>query len=150
MKKEYVVQLSEGQRRELRRLVSVGRASARRLTHARILLATDAGGPAHPDPAIVEELGVGLSTVARVRKRFYEEGLAAALARRKHAKSRAPRLDGEGEAHLIALACSEPPAGQARWTLRLLAGRMVELEYVEGISHECVRQTLKRGPSSHG
>jgi transposase len=150
MKKEYLVHLNEAERRELRRLVSVGRASARKLTHARILLAADGGGPAHSDPAIVEELGVGLSTVARVRKRFCEEGVEGALARRKHARGRAPRLDGEAEAHLIALACSEPPPGQVRWTLRLLADRMVELEYVEEVSHECVRQTLKRGRSSLG
>lgn len=150
MKKEYVVHLNEGERRQLRRLLSVGRASARRLTHARILLAAEADGPAHSDPVIVEELGVGLSTVARVRKRFCEEGLEAALARRKHARGRAPKLDGEAEAHLIALACSDPPPGQVRWTLRLLAARMVELEYVEEVSHECVRQTLKRGRSNRG
>lgn len=145
MKKEYVVQLSESERRDLRRLVSVGRASARKLTHARILLAADARVPARADAAIAEGLGVGLATVARTRKRFCCEGLEAALTRRPHAKHRPRRLDGEAEAHLLALACAEPPAGQGRWSLRLLAGRMVELEYVEGVSHECVRQTLKRG-----
>jgi len=150
MRKEYVVQLCESERRELRRLVSVGRAPARKLTHARILLAADVRGPARSDAAIAEGLGVGLATVARVRKRFCKARLEAALNRRKHAKHRAPRLDGEAEAHLIALACSKPPEGHGRWSLRLLAGRMVALEYVESVSHECVRQTLKRGRSSRG
>lgn len=150
MVKEYIVELSESARRDLRRLVSVGRAPARKLTHARILLAADANGPAQSDSAIVDGLGVGLATVVRVRKRFCGEGLEAALTRRPHANHRAPRLDGEAEAHLIALTCSDPPAGQGRWTLRLLAARMVELEYVESVSHECVRQTLKRGHSSRG
>lgn len=152
MKKEYVVQLARQQRQQLCRLVSAGTARARKLTHARILLAADASaaGPRQLDAAIAEALHVGVSTVERVRKRFCEEGLEAALNRRKHANHRAPRLDGEAEAHLIALACSEPPAGRGRWSLRLLADRMVTLEYVENVSHECVRQMLKRGRSSPG
>jgi transposase len=150
MKKAYLVHLSEAQRCELRRLISVGEAPARKLVHARILLATDAGGPAHLDPVIAEQVGVGVASVARVRKRFCQEGLEAALVRRKHKKVRARRLDGVAEAHLIALACSDPPKGQQRWTLRLLANRMVELEYATEVSHECVRQTLKKGRSSRG
>jgi len=152
VKKQYVVQLSQHQRQQLRRLVSAGTERARKLTHARILLAADASaaGPQQLDAAIAEALGVGVSTVERVRKRFCEEGLEAALSRRRHAQHRAPRLDGEAEAHLIALACSSPPEGHGGWSLRLLAGRMVTLEYVESVSHECVRQTLKRGRSSRG
>jgi len=150
MKKEYIVHLSEAQRWELRRMISIGKASARKLTHARILLAADSGGPARIDSAVAEQVGVGIASVARVRKRFCQEGLEAALVRRKHSKVRARRLDGEAEAHLIALACSDSPKGQQRWTLRLLATRMVELEYADKVSHECVRQTLKRGRSSPG
>lgn len=152
MKKRYVVRLSKQQRQRLSRLVSCGEERARKLTHARILLAADASvaGPRQLDAAIAEALQVGVSTVERVRKRFCQEDLEAALNRRRHAKHRAPRLDGEAEAHLIALACSSPPEGQGRWSLRLLAGRMVTLEYVDAVSHECVRQTLKRGRSSRG
>ena len=152
MKKQYVVQLSKPQRQQLRRLVSAGTERARKLTHARILLAADASedGPRQLDAAIAEALHVGVSTVQRVRKRCCEEGLEAALNRRQHANHRAPRLDGAAEAHLIALACSEPPAGRGRWSLRLLADRMVTLEYVDNVSHECVRRTLKRGRSNRG
>jgi transposase len=152
MKKQYVVRLSQKQRQQLCQLVSAGTQRARKLTHARILLAADtsAAGPSLADAAIAEALHVGASTVGRVRQRFCEQRLEAALTRRRHANHRAPRLDGEAEAHLIALACSTPPEGHGRWSLRLLADRMVTLEYVQSVSHECVRQTLKRGRSSPG
>jgi transposase len=152
VKKQYVVRLSKQRRDQLYQLVSAGTAQALKLTRARILLAADdsKAGPALPDAAIAEALQVGRATVERVRTRFCREGLEAALNRRKQAHHRAPRLDGEAEAHLIALACSEPPAGRGRWSLRLLADRMVTLEYVDRVSHECVRQTLKRGRSSRG
>lgn len=152
VRKQYVVHLSKQQRHQLCQLVSAGTGQALKLTRARILLAADASkaGPALPDAAIAEALQVGRATVERVRTRFCQEGLEAALNRRKQANHRAPRLDGEAEAHLIALACSDPPAGRGRWSLRLLADRMVTLEYVDRVSHECVRQTLKRGRSSRG
>ena len=153
MRKQYMVGLGESERRDLQRLVSVGQAAARKLTHARILLAADASkaGPQWPDAAIAEALSVGTATCARVRKRFCQEGLEAALHARKPRRHWPRRLDGEAEAQLIALACSAPPAGQKQWTLRLLADKMVELEYVDTVAHECVRQTLKKGgPSSPG
>lgn len=152
VKKQYVVRLSKRQRHQLYQLVSAGSGQALKLTRGRILLAADASnaGPALADATIAEALQVGRATVERVRTRFCREGLDAALNRRTQAHHRAPRLDGEAEAHLIALACSDPPAGRGRWSLRLLADRMVRLEYVDGVSHECVRQTLKRGRSNRG
>jgi hypothetical protein len=145
MRKRYVVTLGEEERALLEELVTKGTAAARKLTHARILLKADQGpgGPAWTDGAISGALDVSHATIERVRQRFVEAGLEAALARR--VRPRRPRkLFGEQEAHLIALACSAPPAGHERWSLRLLAGRMVELEYVEAVSHEAVRQILKR------
>ena len=117
-------------------------------TRARILLKADVseGGPAWPDEKIAEALDVTIQTVERVRKQLVEEGLEAVLRRRKYTQ-KAPlrkKLDGDAEAHLLALACSDAPEGQTRWSLRLLAGRMVELGYVESISHEAVRRVLKK------
>jgi len=102
------------------------------------------------DVAIAQGLDAGTATIERVRKQFVEEGLEAALARRPPQREYARKLDGEGEAHLIALACSQAPEGRRRWTLRLLAGRMVALEYVDQVSHETVRQVLKKTNSSRG
>jgi transposase len=102
------------------------------------------------DESIAEALEVGEITVWRVRKRYVEEGLEAALNPRRQENQHPRRLDGDQEAHLIALACSEPPAGRARWTLRLLARRMIELEYTEQVSYETVRVTLKKTISSRG
>lgn len=152
MKKKYVVTLTAEERRSLRALVSSGKGAARKLTHARILLKADsvAGAPNWNDAGISEGLEVGHATVERVRKRFVEEGLEAALVRRKSPPARRRKLDGEAEAHLIALACSEPPAGRTRWTMKLLAGRMVALEYVDTLSDETVRRTLKKTNSSPG
>jgi hypothetical protein len=144
--KKYRVTLTAEERATLTALVEKGKAAARTLTHARILLKADQseGGPAWKDEAIVEALDVSLSTVSRVRQLFVEAGVAAALRRRPASKPRGRKLDGVQEAHLIALACSEAPEGHARWTLRLLADRMVQLAYVDTLSHETVRQTLKK------
>ena len=146
MRKKYIVTLTEEERGMLRELISRGKAAARKLVHARILLKADSrdGGPGWGDAAIAEGLDVGRATVERVRKRFVEEGLDAALQRRKPRRQYKRRLDGDGEAHLIALACSQAPEGRARWTLRLLADRMVALEYVDALSKDTVRRVLKK------
>ncbi len=156
--KRYPVLLDSEQRASLITLTTSGTASARKLTHARILLKADAGefGPAFLDKAIKAALDVSLSTIQRVRKTFVLEGLEAALLPRRPSQGARPRkFDGEKEAHLIALACSDPPEGYACWTLRLLAEKMVELEHFSSISHESIRQVLKKtncvpGASSSG
>jgi transposase len=146
MKKKYIVTLTEVERRMLQTMLSRGKAAARKLMHARILLKADAGpdGSDWNDGAIAQALEVGRATVERVRKEFVEEGLEAALERRKPRRQYELRLDGDDEAHLVALACQKPPEGRSRWTLRLLADRMVELEYVEQVSYQTVRRTLKK------
>lgn len=149
--KKYVVTLTAEEHRRLRDLIAAGRASALKLARARILLKADAapGGPAWPDDRIAEALEVGLSTVARVRQRCVEQGLEAALERKPQDRPSRPRaLDGRAEARLIALACSAPPEGRPAWTLRLLAGRLVELEVVDAVSYETVRRVLKKTRSS--
>ena len=152
MKKKYIVTLMEEERRMLQEMLSRGKAAARKLMHARILLKADAaaGGPAWADQRIAEALEVGRATVERVRKEFVEEGFEAALERRKPRRVYRRKLDGDGEAHLVALACQEPPEGHRRWTLQLLADRMVQLEYVDRISYQTVRRTLKKTRSSLG
>jgi len=152
MKKKYVVTLTEEERPMLHEMLSRGKAAARKLMHARILLKADAavGGPGWNDETIAEALEVGRATVERVRKAFVEDGLEAALERRKPRREYRRRLDGDGEAHLVALACQEPPEGRSHWTLRLLADRMVQLEYVDQISYQTVRRTLKKTNSSLG
>jgi transposase len=149
--KRYRVTLRAEEREELGRLLARGKADVRKLKHAQILLKADQAeaGPGWADERIAETLEVGLTTVQRLRRRFVEEGLAAALSPYRGGKRLyVTKLDGEQEAHLIALACSTPPEGQDRWTLRLLAGRMVELQHVDTLSHETVRQTLKKTRSS--
>ena len=151
--KKYTATLSEEERLSLHELIATGKAAAQKLTHARILLKADAapGGPAWSDEQIAEAFDVGLSTVARVRQRLVEQGLDAALGRKPQDRpSRERKLDGAAEAQLIALACAEPPAGRANWTLRLLADKLVELEVIETVSHETVRQVLKKTNSSRG
>ena len=152
MRTKYSVLLTEAERAWLHTLVSQGHASARRLTHARILLKANQGeaGPGWTDAAIAGALEVGLSTVARVRQRFAEAGLDAALDRKTPDREYRRKLDGEQEAHLVALACSTPPTGRKRWTLRLLAERLVALEVVDAVSHETVRQVFKQTSSSRG
>ncbi len=144
--KKYRVTLTGEEREELERLTSRGKVAARRLAHARILLRTDEspGGPAQAGGPVAEVLGVDVKMCERVRQRFVEEGFEAALAPRPPRRAYRRKLDGAGEARLIALACSAPPAGRADWTLRLLAGRMVELAHADALSHETVRQTLKK------
>ena len=148
----YRVFLDDEQRAHLRTLVGAGTAPARLLTRARVLLKADhgEGGPGWSDAAIAGALDVHPSTVQRVRRRFAEEGLAATLARKRPDRVYERALDGRQEAHLVALACSEAPAGHARWSLRLLAGELVRLEVVEAVSHETVRRTLKQTTSSRG
>jgi hypothetical protein len=107
------------------------------------------GSPAWTNAAIAEALEVDDLTITRIRKRFVERGLEGALHRKEQERRKSPALDGTQEAHLIALACSPPPEGRSRWGLRLLASRMVELGHVETVSHETVRQVLKRGRSNH-
>jgi transposase len=146
MQKKYIVRLTEPERTALEQLLSSGTAAARKLTHARILLKANqtADHPGWGDTAIAEALEVSRATVERVRQRFVEEGLEVALCPRPSTAPHVTKLDGRGEARLIAEVCGPPPAGRDRWTLRLLAGRLVELSIVESISYETVRQTLKR------
>ena len=152
MKKRYLVTLTIQEREQLQALVSKGKAAARRLTRARILLLADEadGGPRKSDPEVAEALGCGRATVERVRKQFVEEGLEATLTPKPTTRTYENRLDGKAEAHLVAIACGAPPEGRSRWTLRLLADRIVGLGYVESVSHETVRQTLKKTNSSRG
>jgi transposase len=150
MKKRSPVVLTEAQRELLKSLIAAGTAPARKLTHARVLLKADQSpqGPGWVDEKVAEAVETSQPTVARVRKRYFEEGLEAALDRRPPNREYHRKLDGEQEARLVALACSEPPQGQARWSLRLLADKLVELEIVEEVSYQTVRRTLKKPPSS--
>jgi len=149
MYKKYVVRLTEKERGRLQTLVRRGRAHARSLLYARILLKADADGPERwTDERIAEALEVSTATVARERRRFLEDGLEVALMPKKPGRPRRRVLDGRAEAHLIALSCSDPPEGRERWSMRLLAQKMVELEHVEALSHESVRRTLKKTRSS--
>jgi transposase len=152
MEKRYRVTLTKEERQYLQKLVSTGKAAAKKLVRARILLLADQaeGGPGKSDPEIFEALGCGRATVERVRKQFVEEGLELTLQPTRSRRVYQRRLDGKAEAHLIALTCGAPPEGRARWTLRLLADRMVALEHVESVSYETVRQTLKKTNLSRG
>lgn len=150
MAKLHHVRLSEAERTALRELTTKGVGGAQRHRRARVLLLADAG---RSDQAIADALQVGRATVERTRRRFAEEGLEVALARRAQVRpSRLPKLDGTAEAHLVALTCGAPPEGRARWSLRLLADRLVELVAVDGgvLSYETVRRTLKKTRSSPG
>jgi len=150
--KLYRVRLTAEERVQLGELLSKGKAAARTLTHARILLKADEGldGPRLTDEDIAEALDVNRSTVERVRIRCVEEGFDAALRPRPSRQLHPRKLDGVQEAHLVTLACSPAPKGRGRWSLRLLADKLVELEIVDDISHETVRQTLKKTNSSLG
>ncbi|GMQ81536.1 MAG: hypothetical protein BMS9Abin05_0968 [Rhodothermia bacterium] len=145
--KKFVVELSQHERASLKNLIRSGKGPARMFTRARILLKADAaeGGPAWADEKIAEALDVTVQTVERVRKQLVLEGFDAALKRRDYTQKASRRkVDGDVEAHLVALTCSEAPEGYSRWSLRLLADQMVELGHIESISHEAVRQTLKK------
>jgi transposase len=145
--KKYIVRLSSKERETLTKLTTSGRHPARMFTRARILLKADQGddGPAWSDEKISEALDVTVQTIERIRKQLVEEGFDAVLPRRKYTqKVSRKKIDGDVEARLIAITCSNPPEGRAKWTLRLLADTIVELGYVNSISHEAVRQTLKK------
>lgn len=146
MAKKYRVTLTPDERVELTALVSRGKADARKLAHARVLLQADeaAGGPARADADIAAGLELSTRTVERVRQRFVEDGTQAALMPRPTKRVYSRALDGAQEARLIALACSKPPEGKKRWTLRLLAEQVVELRYAAAVSHETVRRVLKK------
>lgn len=152
MRKQYVVRLLEEERASLLTLIGRGAAPARAQTHARILLKANRGeaGPEWTDGAISTALEVDPTTVARVRKLYATEGLEVALHRKAPDRVYRHKLDGEQEARLVAVTCSEPPTGHKRWTLRLLADTLVELEVVATVSYETVRQTLKQTGSSRG
>lgn len=144
--KRYRITLSQDEREELTRLVNTGKAAARKLSHARILLLADEGeaGPGWKDDQIVEALSTSCSTVERTRQACVENGLEAALNHKRPSKTRRRALDGQAEAHLVKLACSTPPEGRDRWTMQLLADKLVELKVVDSISDETVRTTLKK------
>ncbi len=149
--KKYLVTLTTDERDQLTAMIASGKAAAQKLAHARILLKADQsdGGPAWTDERIADAVEVSTATVERVRQRSVEDGVEAALARKRPDKpSRERVLDGAAEAKLIALACSPPPDERARWTLRMLADKLVELEVVEAVCGETVRRTLKKTSSS--
>ena len=143
---KYIVELTPDEREQLLQLMGMGKHSARKLTRARILLKADEG---LTDEQIAQALHVGSATVGRVRQRFVEEGLERSLNEGPRPGQK-PRLNGKEQAHLIAVACSDPPEGRQRWTLRLLADKAVELSLAESISYETVRQVLKKTNSSPG
>lgn len=151
MVKKYIVALNDEEKQFLEEFTTTGKHGARQINHARILLKAninqELGGC--NDTEIEDALGISLRSIERVRQRFVEEGLESAIKQRPGA-GRKRKILGEEEAHLVALRCSKPPIGKARWTLRLLADKMVELEYVEELSHETVRQALKKTLSNPG
>jgi transposase len=150
MSKMYIVRLTIEERQQLEATVRRGRGQAYKIKHANILLATDADGPNWPDEKAAQAFRCHLGTVANVRQRFVEQGIGAAIARKKRDNPPTPRLlDGRAEARLIALACGSPPLGRTRWTLKLLAKGLVELEVVPSISDQTVRRTLKKMNLSH-
>jgi hypothetical protein len=151
--KKYRIALTQAQRQELEQIIKVGQARARKILHAHILLKSDSGeqGPRWSDQEIEQAFGVGESTILRVRKRFVEGGLADALDRRPQPPRPEKRiLNGRHEAYLIALSCGEKPQGQERWSVRLLAHKMVEAGYMEQVGRETIRVTLKKTHSNPG
>ena len=151
-KKLYVVTLTVEERSYIQGLISKGKAAAKKRLHAQILLKADAGphGESWNDDEIAEAFDINRRTVGRVRQRFVEESLESALKRKPQRRWRLPKIDGEVEAHLVAEACGPPPEGRQRWTLQLLADRLVELELVESVSYETVRRALKKTSLSPG
>ena len=152
MKKLYIIDLELAEREELTELVEKGTVAAYRRRHAQILLLADQGehGPGCRDSEIASQVGVTVQNVEMIRKRCVLEGLEAALGRRKRSRERATVLDGKGEAQLIAIACSKPPTGRARWTLHMLCDELKRRRIVRSISHETVRKVLKKTSSSRG
>jgi len=151
--KKYIVSLSQQERQDLKQFITSGKRPAQLFTRARILLKADQSkeGPGWPDEKISQAFDVTVQTVERIRKQLAQEGFDAVLNRQKYSqKVSRKKIDGDTEAHLIALSCSRPPEGRINWSLRLLADRMVELGYVESISYETVRKTLKKTRLSPG
>lgn len=146
MAKRYRVTLTQQERDELEQLIRKGKSAAQKLAHARVLLQADESdkAPARTDQQIAESLDLSTRTIERVRHRFIEQGFEAALVPARSKRIYSNKLDGKQEAKLIALACSKPPSGKKRWTLRLLADEAVEMEIIDSLSHETVRQTLKK------
>lgn len=144
--KIYKLTLTDEEEKELHEFVNHGKSAARKLTHARILLLANENRPegAWTDEKIAEALTISLRTVERVRQRCVEQGMEAALNRKEHSRTRAKRLDGAGEARLVQLACTTAPNGREKWTMQLLAEKMIELNIVETIGRETIRTTLKK------
>ncbi len=149
MNTKYLVELSDKQRQHLEKLTSSGRVSARQIKRAQILLKSDLRVNWSYEQ-IMEAFDVSAVTIAKVRRVFVEQGLESTLQRKQADREYEHVLDGEGEAHLIALACSKPPSGRKHWSLRLLQDRFVKLGYVENLSHETIRRVLKKTNSSLG
>jgi transposase len=149
--KKYIVELTSEERKQLQQLVKKGKVPGYKIRHAQMLLKTVQGnkGPGWPDVQVAEVFAAHVTTVERLRKRFVEQGLEAALERNKR-DNYTRKLDGDAEAHLIAIACSKPPAGRSEWSLRLLADRLVELSVVDSISYMTVSRTLKKTNLSRG
>lgn len=142
---KYIVNLFQEERDYLLSITTKGKTSARKIVHAQVLLhADEASGIDRDNSEIAEVLNVSTKTVSRIRKCFIEQGLEAALNRKSHNKFKPRRLNGEQEAHLIAIACSKAPEGRSRWTLKLLAGKLVELEVVDTVSKTTIHETLKK------
>lgn len=152
MNQKYLIKLTAEERQQLEQLLFSGDVSTRTIKHAFILLKSDCSetGPNWPYAKICEAYNVAPLTVFNIRKRFIEQGLDAALNRKKPDRDYEHSLDGAAEAHLVALVCGQPPEGHDRWTLRLLQKRMVELTYTEAVSHETIRTTLKKMSLSLG
>ena len=146
MAKKYIVRLTEDERNYLENLIHTGKVAAHKRLHAEILLKADISesGEKWLDSKISEAFGVSTRTVERVRERLVQQGLESALNRATPIRVKGRTIDGENEAHLIALTCGEAPEGRSRWTLRLLGQQMVELGYVESVPHETIRQTKKK------
>ena len=149
--KKYIVELTSEERKQLQQLVKKGKVPGYKIRHAQMLLKADQGnkGPCWPDAQVAEVFASHVTTVERLRKRFIEQGLETALERNKR-NNYARKLDGDAEAHLIAIACSAPPAGRSKWSLRLLADRLVELSVVDSVSYMTVSRTLKKTNLSRG
>src|SRR5918911_474040 len=152
MRKRYVVRLTDSEREYLKEFIGAGTAPARKLLHARVLLKADEGpgGPRLVDEVIAEAVEVSQPTVFRIRRQYVDHGLEAALNRPPPTREYQRKLDGTQEAHLVALACGAPPEGQARWSLRLLADKLIELEIIDDVSYQTVRRVLKKTNSSPG
>ena len=149
LQEKFIVRLTAEQRDELERLAATGKRSAATILRARILLKADAEGPGWADDRIADALDTSTATVARIPKKFVQQRLQAAVQRQRPTGRLYRKLDGAQEARLVALTCSPPPEGQARWTMKLLADRLVELEVFESVSDETVRRVLKKTNSSH-